>query len=210
MSDFWVEVALWFGSLFVVAAFFMRAILPLRLFALASNVAFLIYALGAGILATTIVHLLLLPLNIFRIRQHLDLRRRIRNAARDVPEIGKLIPLMSRQSYAAGDTLFQRGDKADAMYVVIDGQVSLPEVGKILTAGAVLGEIALFLNDKSRTTSARCDTACTICALTEDRVTELVMTDPAFGMFLTKLIATRMTENYQNANQSQGAAPEAT
>lgn len=51
----------------VVATFMMRSILWLRIFALASNVAFLLYAGMAGLGPILVLHAILLPINLFRI-----------------------------------------------------------------------------------------------------------------------------------------------
>ncbi|GIT88975.1 hypothetical protein [Roseobacter sp. OBYS 0001] len=51
----------------VVATFMMRSILWLRVFALASNVAFLVYAQMAGLGPIFILHAILLPINLFHI-----------------------------------------------------------------------------------------------------------------------------------------------
>jgi hypothetical protein len=61
----------------VLATFAVRSIITLRSLAIASNVLFISYALSAAIAPVLILHLLLLPLNLWRL--HESLRR---NAAR--------------------------------------------------------------------------------------------------------------------------------
>ncbi|WP_424965405.1 MULTISPECIES: hypothetical protein [unclassified Dinoroseobacter] len=51
----------------VVATFIMRSMLWLRVFALGSNVAFLVYAQLAGLGPIFVLHAVLLPINLFRI-----------------------------------------------------------------------------------------------------------------------------------------------
>jgi hypothetical protein len=53
----------------VVAAFFMRQMIPLRVLALCSNVAFLAYGLRFGLLPVWTLHAVLLPMNGCRLAQ---------------------------------------------------------------------------------------------------------------------------------------------
>jgi CRP/FNR family cyclic AMP-dependent transcriptional regulator len=51
----------------VLAAFYMRDMIPLRLAALASNVAFIAYGLALGLTPIWLLHALLVPLNGYRL-----------------------------------------------------------------------------------------------------------------------------------------------
>ena len=59
------------ASLLVLATFCMRGMAPLRLMAIASNVAFIAYAVLAGVGPVLLLHALLLPLNVHRLLQAL-------------------------------------------------------------------------------------------------------------------------------------------
>lgn len=59
------------ASLLVLATFCMRDMVPLRVLAIASNVAFIGYALLLGIGPVLLLHALLLPMNIHRLLQAL-------------------------------------------------------------------------------------------------------------------------------------------
>jgi hypothetical protein len=63
----------------VLATFWMRSMLALRLLAIASNVAFIAYAYAVGIHPVLVLHSILLPLNLTRIVPALrsELRRRV-------------------------------------------------------------------------------------------------------------------------------------
>lgn len=58
----------------VLATFSMKSMWTLRITAIASNVAFILYATVAHLLPILILHAILLPLNLLRLRQ--ELRRR--------------------------------------------------------------------------------------------------------------------------------------
>lgn len=202
----WVAWSSYVASALVFTAFFMKAILPLRLVAMAANVAFIVYASMAQLPAVLILHVSLLPLNLLRVIQHIRLIAQVRRVANGPPNIHDLLPLMEKSQHAAGSTLFQAGDVAERLYFLAEGRVSFPEVNSEIGAGTLFGEIALFLDDPRRTASARCQDDCTIFTLSKDRVSELVLVNPVFGLFLTKLIATRLQTNVdalrQQANPS--------
>ncbi len=71
------------ASALVLTAFWMRAMLPLRAIAIASNVAFISYGLQTGIMPVLLLHLLLLPMNLIRLAQTLRKHLRQRELADD-------------------------------------------------------------------------------------------------------------------------------
>jgi hypothetical protein len=60
------------ASALVLATCCMRRMAALRLVALASNVAFIVYGASAGIGPVLLLHALLLPVNAWRLRQAVD------------------------------------------------------------------------------------------------------------------------------------------
>jgi hypothetical protein len=63
----WVEVAGYIASSLVFLTFYMRRMVPLRLVALCSNVAFLTYAFALHLAPIAILHGALIPVNIIRL-----------------------------------------------------------------------------------------------------------------------------------------------
>jgi hypothetical protein len=59
----------WAASALVLATFCMQGMVALRLTALASNVAFIAYGASAGIDPVLMLHVVLLPLNAWRLAQ---------------------------------------------------------------------------------------------------------------------------------------------
>jgi CRP/FNR family transcriptional regulator, cyclic AMP receptor protein len=59
------------ASALVMAAFGMRAMVPLRVLAVCSNFAFLAYGLGLGLAPVYVLHAILLPMNMWRLWQAL-------------------------------------------------------------------------------------------------------------------------------------------
>lgn len=70
------EAAGYVASGLVVMAFCMKDVMYLRMVALASNVAFLIYGLGLGLVPVWVLHAILLPVNVCRLWQELSGRGR--------------------------------------------------------------------------------------------------------------------------------------
>ena len=72
----WLVIAAWVASLLVFSTFFMKTMIPLRVVGIASNVAFMSYALvglAYGVFGRLypilVLHACLLPLNVIRLRQ---------------------------------------------------------------------------------------------------------------------------------------------
>jgi CRP-like cAMP-binding protein len=62
---------------------------------------------------------------------------------------------------AAGSTLFEEGDRADGVAVIIEGTVEVGKQGRIfaiLGPGSVLGELSVFVPSASRTATATAST----------------------------------------------------
>ena len=57
------------ASVLVFAAFCMKDMVPLRLVAVCSNVAFLAFGLGLGLMPVLLLHAILLPINCWRLWQ---------------------------------------------------------------------------------------------------------------------------------------------
>ncbi len=71
------------AALLVLATFCMRGMVSLRLVAITSNLAFIGYAVLAGIGPVLLLHALLLPVNATRLWQALVARGRARQSATD-------------------------------------------------------------------------------------------------------------------------------
>jgi CRP/FNR family cyclic AMP-dependent transcriptional regulator len=206
----WIVLAGWLASLLVFSAFFMKTMLPLRLTAIASNVGFIAYALlglDYGIFGRLypilVLHSCLLPLNVVRLRQITRLVEAVRGASNE-EAIQALIPYMKTRSYAAGDVVFRRGDRADTLYVLERGEVVFPEASKSVSAGAVFGEVGLFAPQGVRSLSAVCENDCRLAEISKEKALELYYQNPRFGMFLIRLVAGLLLQSGASA-----AAPSA-
>lgn len=191
----WSELAGYLASVLVFLTFCMKTIVPLRVLAISSNIAFIVYAAAAGLMPVLLLHAALLPLNTLRTMQQISLFRRVRRASIGSAKIEALVPFMTIKTYPKDTLLFRKGDVALKMCFLHKGQVLVPEIGKYLQPGTLFGEIGLFTPERTRTASATCSEDCEIYEISDDDLVQLCLQDPAFGLFLTKLIVARMSDN---------------
>src|SRR5687768_16999673 len=118
----------------------MKTMLPLRVVAILSNVAFIAYAIGGHLYPVLILHLVLLPLNCIRLRHMRALVSEIHEASHTELAPESLFPLMTRRMMKKGDVLFEKGDLAKEMYLALSGSIRLTRVVVLLGPGSLIGE----------------------------------------------------------------------
>jgi hypothetical protein len=192
VPSFWIELAGYLACGLVFTTFCMRRLLPLRLLAIASNMAFILYALLAGLMPILLLHATLLPLNLWRGIEAFRDRTRVPSAYSHEAAIDALLPGMTRRDMKAGSQIFSRGDPADGLYYLAHGKVVIAGNDRFLTAGAIFGEAGLFTQTRQRTTSAQCLTDCTLFTADRATVVRVAQTTPAVGLFLAERMAARL------------------
>jgi CRP/FNR family cyclic AMP-dependent transcriptional regulator len=195
MSFQTVELIGFAASALVFLTFCMQTLLPLRLIAAASNVLFIIYAGVAGLTPILILHGLLFPVNIWRLLQQLKLRRRIASTFSHPPEINLLMPFMTFEKFEAGSQIFSKGDPADRLYVVIEGEVRVEGVEQTIKKGDIFGEIGLFSCKGLRTGTVSAVGQVETTWINRPAVIKVFEDHPDFALALTMLIASRLIEN---------------
>lgn len=195
------------AALLVIVSAFVKTMIPLRWLAVGSNVGFIVYGLLYPSALLVLLHTVLLPVNLWRVWQMMQLTRRVAASSVDPQQLQVwLRPYMRSRRFKAGHVLFANGDEASRLYFLVEGQVELPEVGRRLSAGQMFGEIAFFAPDRRRSSSARCVTACTVMSIDEDTFKQLVYQNPDFGLQVVRLIAGRLTDDIrrlQAANEPE-------
>src|ERR671924_1312760 len=207
----WLVVAAWVASLLVFSTFFMKTMIPLRVVGIASNVAFMSYALvglAYGVFGRLypilVLHACLLPLNVIRLRQVRGLVHAVRSASAD-EALQALVPYMKTESHAPGEVLFRRGDRADKLYMIQRGRVFFPEIGKHVAAGSVFGEV-LLAAPGTRSLTAVCKDDCQLSTITKEKALELYYENRTFGMFLLRLLSGYALDHAVGAGGTQPAA----
>lgn len=199
----WIGLVGYAAAALVLASFFMRTMLPLRLAAIGGNLLFILFGLFAGLPQVLLLHVILLPLNIWRCWEMVQLGWRVRAAARGDLSLGWLLPYMRRMRLADGAYLFRRGDTATRLYVLDRGTLWLEEARKALGPGQVIGEMGLFSAARERTQSARARGPAELFWIGEEDLARLCYQNPAIAFHLLRLITNRMLENARAAGPAQ-------
>ena len=160
-----------------------------------SNVFFIAYGYLAPAYPLFVLHIALLPLNIFRLREMLTLVRQVGDATAGDLNMDWLKPFTTKQTAKAGETLFRKGEKADAMYFVVSGEFKVTELGIPIGTGQVLGELGLLAPDQIRTQTIECVKDADILRITYDQVRQLYFQNPKFGFYFLQLTSRRLFEN---------------
>jgi CRP/FNR family cyclic AMP-dependent transcriptional regulator len=196
------------AAVLVIASSSMRTMVPLRVLSIASNLVFIVYGLAAGLLPILFVHGVLLSINSIRLFQLQRLVRSVKAATRSDLALDGLLPFMTPRRFEQGEILFRKNDPAPEMFYVLSGEIRLQEIGRIIGAGTVLGEISMFSPDRARTATAVCATAGELLAMSEDKVKQLYFQNPRFGFHLVQLITARLIENCARLEALPARMPE--
>lgn len=176
----------------MLASYLMKSMMPLRIVALAACVGFVIYGSLKHALPTLVLYAALIPINIKKVLEIRRLTRAVAEARHDTPVAEWLLPHMKRRQARAGDVLWRAGDLADEMIYLAEGELRLLEHDEVRLPGALVGEIGLFTPDGRRTASIRCDTDCTLYALSGDALTQLYYQHPQLGFHVMRLVVSRL------------------
>ena len=87
--------------------------------AIGSNIAFVVYGYYDSIHLVLVLHAILLPLNAM-----LRLIRRVEPASKGDLSTERLKPFMKEASLKVGETVFNKGDYADRLYMIIAGDLA--------------------------------------------------------------------------------------
>lgn len=197
-----VEITGYVASALVLATFWMRTMIPLRIVALGSNVAFITYGYVGDLLPIMILHLVLLPLNMYRAIEMVRLLQRVRRAARGDLSLDWLKPYMKTEHCRARHVLFRKGEEADRLFLILQGDIILEETQTRLVAGQIFGEIGLFSPARQRTQTAICATAAELLWIDEAELAQLCFQNPGMAFHLLRLITARLIGNMERLRES--------
>jgi CRP-like cAMP-binding protein len=153
-----------------------------------------------------LLHALLFPVNTLRLVQFQRLVRDMRETAREDLSIKSVLPHMTQRKFAAGETLVRKGERADRLFYLVDGELEVVDFNKLLNSGALVGEIGVFAPNHQRTATIVCRTDCKVLELTESKAKQLYFQDRSFGFAVLQLIASRLIENNERLKQMDSLA----
>jgi hypothetical protein len=183
------------GIILTVVQFWMKTMIPLRFLGVVTNVLFLIYSSLAWVWPTFVLNCIVLPLNAYRLHEMRELIRRTQQASKSDFDMSALAPFMTKRVIKADEILFQKGETADAMYLVVAGRLKLPETGIEILPGAMVGELGLLAPGRVRTQSLVALEDGEVRVLPYERFEELYFQNPQFGLAFLKLSSQRLFQN---------------
>jgi Cyclic nucleotide-binding domain len=184
-----------FASIFVVATLSMRTMIPLRVFAILTNILLITTAIPTHNYPTMILHAVLLPLNSYRLHQMLQLVRDVKRSVSSDLSMEWLRPFMTERKCAAGEVLFYKDEKAESMFYIVSGGFRLVESGIELPVGAIVGELGMLSPSNVRTQTLECVETGVILSVSYAQVEQLYVQNPAFGFYFLRLASARLFQN---------------
>lgn len=97
-------------------------------------------------------------------------------------------------TFQAGTTIFEEGQAADFMYVILEGEVELTINGKHLDTaerGSIVGEMAL-IDHVVRSATAVARTDCRLARVTQKQFLYMVQETPNFSLHVMHIMAERL------------------
>ncbi len=188
----------------VFITFWMKTMVPLRVLGIMSNVFFIAYGYLALAYPPLFLHILLLPLNVFRLREMMRLTSQVKKAAGGDVDMSWLKQFASSRKMGTDDVLFSKGEQADRLYFVVSGSCMLLESGIDIGPGAVVGELAMLSPDKKRTQSLVCRHAGELLEITYSQIKQLYFQNPTFGFYFLQLTTRRLFENIVHLEDELG------
>src|ERR1700710_478654 len=184
-----------FASIFLVATLSMRTMIPLRLFAILTNIVLIGSSAATHNYPTLALHVVLLPLNIYRLHQMLQLVRDVKKSVNSDLSLEWLKPFMTERKCAAGEILFYKDEKAESMFYIVSGRYRLVESGIELPVGAIVGEFGMLSPSNLRTQPLECTEGGVVLSVSYTQVEELYVQNPAFGFYFLRLFSARLFQN---------------
>jgi CRP-like cAMP-binding protein len=188
----------WAAAAMTLLAFSMRTMIPLRMASIVANCCFISFGALRPEYSVMLLHCILLPFNILRLVQMRKLVQRVQAASRGDLQGEWLRPYARERRLAQGEWLFRRGDPGQAVFFIVQGTISLPEIGSTLGPGELLGEIALFAPTGSRSLGAQVGPdGALVLEVDAGSLRALYFQNPDFGFHLLHLMAGRMAADSQ-------------
>jgi hypothetical protein len=196
------------GVVLVLLTNLMKTMIPLRALAMSANVVFAGYFYMKQIYPSCVLQLLLLPINGYRLREMVQLTRRVRAASRG-DTMDWLQPFMRRRRYRRGDLLFSKGDLAEEMFYTMSGRYRVGALDAEIGPGEVFGELGLLAPEQHRTQTIECVEDGEVLVIGYKQVQELYYQNPEFGFYFLRLVAGRLFSNLETMERRLAEATRA-
>ncbi|MGH6674507.1 MAG: Crp/Fnr family transcriptional regulator [Xanthobacteraceae bacterium] len=184
--------------------------LPLRMTGIASNCVFIIYGYATRAYPVLVLHAILLPLNVLRLYQMMQLVKQVREASREGQSMEWLKPYMTSRRCRDGEIIFRKGEAAEQMFYAVSGLFRLAEIGVEVAPGEIVGEIGFVAPDKKRTLTFECVEGGQLLSIGYSQVAQLYFQNPKFGFFLLRLVSERLFRDISRLESGQEVRPKLT
>ena len=195
----------YFASALVLCTFLTRTMIPLRSIALGSNVAFITYGALLHLYPVLILHCVLLPVNIWRLREIFQLSKNVDETVDDTKIFDALVPFGKRMMVRRGEMLIRKGDPSDALYLLLEGALWVEEAEVELHPGSIVGEMGVLSGTHRRTATVEATSDCVLGCVSAADFQRVYFADPSLGLALIRLIIDRLTRE-THVSQLEAAA----
>jgi CRP-like cAMP-binding protein len=110
----------------------------------------------------------------------------------DLEQLIRRLP--ERQSFPAGTVIFQEGEEASKMFLVIEGQIKLSIRGEPMgmeAEGGIIGEMAL-IDLAARSATATAATDCLLAPMDREQFVSMLRETPEFSLHVMSILANRL------------------
>lgn len=194
------------ASALVLCTFLTRTMMPLRMVALGSNVAFIAYGALLHLNPVLVLHIVLLPVNAWRLREIFHLVKSVQETADDGKVFNALLPFAKRMRVARGDVLLRKGDPSDALYLVLEGKLWVEEAEAEIGPGSIVGEMGVLSRTHRRTATVDARSDCELGRVSTADFQRVYFTNPSLGLSLIRLIIDRLTRELEAQRLEAAAA----
>lgn len=194
------------AALLVFLTFAMKTMVPLRIVGLVSNVFFIAYGYLDAAYPVLALHVVLLPLNAWRLHQMLELVRQVSEAARGDLNLDWLKSFSRRRRVRPGEVLYRKDDPAESMAFLLSGRFRIEALGLDLAPGQMIGEMGMMAPARARTQTVICVEEGDILEIGYDQLKQLYFQNPKFGFFFLQLTTRRLFENIAALEKRLAAA----
>jgi CRP/FNR family transcriptional regulator, cyclic AMP receptor protein len=194
------------ASALVLCTFLTRTMMPLRVIALGSNLAFITYGVLLHLYPVLVLHITLLPVNAWRLREIFQLVKSVRHTDDDSTVFNALVPFAKQMTVPRGEVLIRKGDPSDALYLVLDGKLWVEEAEAELGPGSIVGEMGVLSRTHRRTATVDAKTDCELGRVSAEDFQRVYFADPSLGLSLIRMIIDRLTRDAEAQRLEAAAA----
>jgi CRP/FNR family transcriptional regulator, cyclic AMP receptor protein len=185
------------ASILVLFTFCARTMIPLRLIALGSNLAFLAYGGLLHLYPVLLLHAVLLPVNAWRLTEILRLRAHVRESVADDAVFTALLPFATQLTVNQGSTVIRKGDRSDCLYLVFKGALWVADAQVELGPGSIVGEMGVLSDTHCRTATVTASKDSVLGRVSAQDFDRVYFTNPSVGLSLVRLILKRLTDEVE-------------